>query len=177
MPNSQFAHQNLRLPEVFYLHEVCHSCNNLFHSTVLHKQWVIHDVLLHRLMRKVSKRSRAVWETYPPGVWENGISRVHPHCTHGTYGVLHCLLFCTLEFLLWGTIVPLNFLAGYYCSIVASTPQPTVYASTLPYSCLMHTVHFVRPKENPKKQLYCPFLISGRVFFFFFFHIKIWWSD
>ena len=35
----------------------------------------------------------------------------------------------TLEFLLWGTIVPLNFLAGYYCSIVASTPQPTVYAS------------------------------------------------
>ena len=34
----------------------------------------------------------------------------------------------TLEFLLWGTIVPLNFLAGYYCSIVASTPQPTVYA-------------------------------------------------
>ena len=37
----------------------------------------------------------------------------------------------TLEFLLWGTIVPLNFLAGYYCSIVASTPQPTVYAFTL----------------------------------------------
>ena len=35
----------------------------------------------------------------------------------------------TLEFLLRGTIVPLNFLAGYYCSIVASTPQPTVYAS------------------------------------------------
>ena len=36
----------------------------------------------------------------------------------------------TLEFLLWGTIVPLNFLAGYYCSIVTSTPQPTVYAFT-----------------------------------------------
>ena len=35
----------------------------------------------------------------------------------------------TLEFLLWGTIVPLNFLVGYHCSIVASTPQPTVYAS------------------------------------------------
>ena len=42
----------------------------------------------------------------------------------------------TLEFLLWGTIVPLNFLAGYYCSIVASTPQPTAYAFTL-----THTVH------------------------------------
>ena len=28
----------------------------------------------------------------------------------------------TFEFLLWGTIVPLNFLAGYYCSIVANTP-------------------------------------------------------
>ena len=37
----------------------------------------------------------------------------------------------TLEFLLWGTIVPLNFLVGYYCSIVASTPQPMAYASTL----------------------------------------------
>ena len=36
----------------------------------------------------------------------------------------------TLEFLLWGTIVPLNFLAGYYCSIVASTPQPMAYAFT-----------------------------------------------
>ena len=36
----------------------------------------------------------------------------------------------TLEFLLWGTIVPLNFLAGYHCSIVASTPQPMAYAST-----------------------------------------------
>ena len=42
----------------------------------------------------------------------------------------------TLEFLLWGTIVPFNFLAGYYCSIVASTPQPTVYAFTP-----THTVH------------------------------------
>ena len=37
----------------------------------------------------------------------------------------------TLEFLLWGTIVPLNFLVGYHCSIVASTPQPMAYAFTL----------------------------------------------
>ena len=37
----------------------------------------------------------------------------------------------TLEFLLWGTIVPLNFLVGYHCSIVASTPQPMAYASTI----------------------------------------------
>ena len=36
----------------------------------------------------------------------------------------------TLEFLLWGTIVPLNSLVGYHCSIVASTPQPMAYAST-----------------------------------------------
>ena len=41
----------------------------------------------------------------------------------------------TLEFLLWGTIVPLNFLVGYYCSIVASTPQPMAYASTMPLYC------------------------------------------
>ena len=38
----------------------------------------------------------------------------------------------TLEFLLWGTIVPLNSLVGYHCSIVASTPQPMAYASTPP---------------------------------------------
>ena len=37
----------------------------------------------------------------------------------------------TIEFLLWGTIVPLNFLVGYHCSIVASTPQPMAYAFTL----------------------------------------------
>ena len=43
----------------------------------------------------------------------------------------------TLEFLLWGTIVPLNFLVGYYCSIVASTPQPMAYAWG-PY-CSTHT--------------------------------------
>ena len=36
----------------------------------------------------------------------------------------------TIEFLLWGTIVPLNFLVGYHCSIVASTPQPMAYAFT-----------------------------------------------
>ena len=124
----------------------------------------------------------------------------HLHCTYGTCGVLHCLLFCdqtrpnlrislvgyhcaiefpcgvllfycckypttygvrvhtvhmalvgylivfsfvtkpgqTLEFLLWGTIVPLNFLVGYHCSIVASTPQPMAYASTLFDTDLRH---------------------------------------
>ena len=46
----------------------------------------------------------------------------------------------TLEFLLWGTIVPLNSLVGYHCSIVASTPQPTVYAS-LHTRVGTHTVH------------------------------------
>ena len=49
----------------------------------------------------------------------------------------------TLEFLLWGTIVPLNSLVGYHCSIVASTPQPTVYASTHTHggSQSQHTTH------------------------------------
>ena len=65
---------------------------------------------------------------------------VHPYCTHGTCGVLHCLLFCdqtrpNLRISLVGTIVPLNFLVGYYCSIVASTPQPMAYASTMPLYC------------------------------------------
>ena len=45
------------------------------------------------------------------------------HLTHGTYGVLDCLLFCgqSIEFPLWGTIVPLNFLVGYHCSIPVHT--------------------------------------------------------
>ena len=47
----------------------------------------------------------------------------------------------TLEFLLWGTIVPLNFLVGYHCSIVASTPQPMAYASTHIYIYIyIHTL-------------------------------------
>ena len=42
----------------------------------------------------------------------------------------------TIEFLLWGTIVPLNFLVGYHCSIVASTPQyPTTYGVRIQTHC------------------------------------------
>ena len=52
----------------------------------------------------------------------------------------------TLEFLLWGTIVPLNFLVGYHCSIVASTPQPMAYASTPIGLCTFS-------KQNAKRQL------------------------
>ena len=45
--------------EVYYLHEVCHSCTNLVRGIVLQEQWIwpIHEILFHRLMRKVSKRS------------------------------------------------------------------------------------------------------------------------
>ena len=42
----------------------------------------------------------------------------------------------TIEFLLWGTIVLLNFLVGYHCSIVASTPQPTCMAYAFTQSCV-----------------------------------------
>ena len=61
----------------------------------------------------------------------------------------------TLEFLLWGTIVPLNFLVGYHCSIVASTPQPMAYAST--QSCFTYTVwtffcsRVLKPLQFPLK--------------------------
>ena len=63
------------VPEVYYLHEVCHSCTVLVHGIVLQEQWIwtIHDVLFHRLMCKVSKRSSAVWETYP--AFERIVSR------------------------------------------------------------------------------------------------------
>ena len=58
----------------------------------------------------------------------------------------------TLEFLLWGTIVPLNFLAGYYCSIVASTPQPTVYTQsfiTIPSEDLFCFFFCCLTQDNP----------------------------
>ena len=63
----------------------------------------------------------------------------------------------TLEFLLWGTIVPLNFLAGYYCSIVASTTQPTAYAFT--QSCFSRrpstSIVFGLKTKNWKPSTYC----------------------
>ena len=73
----------------------------------------------------------------------------HPH-THTVHMALvgYFIVFSfvtkpgqTLEFLLWGTIVPLNFLAGYYCSIVASTPQPTVYAFTHTHTHTLYIWH------------------------------------
>ena len=58
---------------------------------------------------------------------------VHPHRPRGKK-VGYLIVFSivtkrgqTIEFLLWGTIVPLNFLVGYHCSIVASTKYPTTY--------------------------------------------------
>ena len=47
----------------------------------------------------------------------------------------------TLEFLLWGTIVPLNFLVRYHCSIVASTPQPMAYAFTQTHITEKHNLN------------------------------------
>ena len=59
----------------------------------------------------------------------------------------------TLEFLLWGTIVPLNFLAGYYCSIVASTPQPTVYAFTNTHLTPDSCAHTSQPELSPNQAI------------------------
>ena len=47
----------------------------------------------------------------------------------------------TLEFLLWGTIVPLNFLVGYHCSIVASTHTCQ--------HCTWRTLSFYRMEDIP----------------------------
>ena len=69
-------------------------------------------------------------------------THTHTHTVHmALVGYLIVFSFVTkpgqtLEFLLWGTIVPLNFLLGYHCSIVASTPQPMAYASSL----VLHTL-------------------------------------
>ena len=56
------------VPEVYYLHEVCHSCTNLIHGIVLQDQWIW--AILDVCMRKVSKRSSAVWETNTQNVRE-----------------------------------------------------------------------------------------------------------
>ena len=70
----------------------------------------------------------------------------------------------TLEFLLWGTIVPLNFIVGYHCSIVASTPQPMAYASRLTDTCVQSKAlvtrcrierwYILRPMWQIKEALY-----------------------
>ena len=66
------------VPEVCYLQEVCQSCTNIVHGIVLQEQWIsaIHDVLFHKLMRNVSKRSSAVWET---AVRENYLAHTSWH--------------------------------------------------------------------------------------------------
>ena len=62
----------------------------------------------------------------------------------------------TLEFLLWGTIVPLNFLVGYHCSIVASTPQPMV--AFTPWG-ILHNAHSIRTREDAKSK--SPEILDG----------------
>ena len=54
----------------------------------------------------------------------------------------------TLEFLLWGTIVPLNFLAGYYCSIVASTQQPNNLRCTRSLHTHIHSTATINNNNN-----------------------------
>ena len=77
------------VPEVYYLHEVCHSCTNLVHVIVLKEQWIwpICNILFHKLTRKVSKRSSAVWETNPACERTVSFARTlafieHGHCFH-----------------------------------------------------------------------------------------------
>ena len=53
----------------------------------------------------------------------------------------------TIEFPLWGTTVPFNFLVGYHCSIVASTPH-SIPVQTHTYSWM----------AKPSEDLYCSFL-------------------
>ena len=59
------------------LREKCLSCTILVQGIVLQEQWIwaIHDVLFLKLTRKVSKRSGAVWETYPAR--EKTVPRTH----------------------------------------------------------------------------------------------------
>ena len=45
----------------------------------------------------------------------------------------------TIEFPLWGTIVPLNFLVAYYCSIVASTPHYIPVHTQSCVRCILRT--------------------------------------
>ena len=78
---------------------------------------------------------------YKSPVWMP--KQTHTHALHMAL-MGNMIVFCfvtkcgqTIEFLLWGTIVPLNFLVGYHCSIVASTPQPMAYAFTRMYEAML----------------------------------------
>ena len=115
------------VPEVYYLHEVCHSCTNLVHGIVLQEQWIwaIRDVLFHRLTRKFSKRSNAVWETYPP--CETTASRARTlafierlHClTPQLIGRLHLVL--GTSFLRQAPYPMMPYGRGYQCSLCVRT--------------------------------------------------------
>ena len=111
---------------------------------------------------------------YKSPVWMPKQTHTHTHThTHTVHMALvgYFIVFSfvtkpgqTLEFLLWGTIVPLNFLAGYHCSIVASTPQPMAYASTMFvlhtlcgqffYSCTVKKNTFFKPLPFAQKILF-----------------------
>ena len=76
----------------------------------------------------------------------NKLTHTHTHTVHmALVGYLIVFSFVTkcgqtIEFLLWGTIVPLNFLVGYHCSIIASTPQSMAYAFTHRPTCTVSNI-------------------------------------
>ena len=67
----------------------------------------------------------------------------------------------TLEFLLWGTIVPLNFLAGYYCSIVASTPQPMAYAFINTYMKVVTIMNNRNNNDHKQLKQLCTIMVNN----------------
>ena len=82
---------------------------------------------------------------YCPSVDKVPGLNTYTHIHHTVHMALvgYLIVFCfvtkcgqTIEFLLWGTIVPLNFLVRYHCSIVASNPQPMAYAFTYTHTYL-----------------------------------------
>ena len=83
-------------------------------------------------------------------------THIHTHTVHmALVGYLIVFSFVTkpgqtLEFLLWGTIVPLNFLMGYHCSIVASTPQPMAYAFTQYMHCMSRGIPYTHVHVQPR---------------------------
>ena len=61
------------------------------------------------------------------------VTHTHTHLTHGTGGVLDCLLYCAFskESPCGVLLFLLKFLVGYYCSIVASTPHSMACTRTV----------------------------------------------
>ena len=84
------------VPEVYYLHKVCHLCTNLVHGIVLEEQWIwpIRDVAQNWRARSQKQKQKQCSLGDLSSVWENCIlacTTAFVHSPHGRWCA--CVLF------------------------------------------------------------------------------------